>query len=119
MFTEVRIVKDNADAGAPQINLFSRKTSVSECALKYVLADAACSGSRRPVDTSAYRRGGLDMGSTDANGALASAFHPGDAGRRGHGRRPRPLKVVAAQPARDINDFADEVQPRHVSGFER
>ena len=35
--------------------------------------------------------------------------------RRGVRRRPRPLEVVAAEPAGHIDDFADEVQAGHVA----
>src|SRR4030095_808494 len=34
-------------------------------------------------------------------------------------RRPRPLEIVAAEPARPVDDFADEMKPRHVGGTPR
>ncbi len=37
----------------------------------------------------------------------------------GKSRRPRPLKIIAAQPAGHINDFADKMQARDLACFHR
>src|ERR1043165_1647152 len=34
-------------------------------------------------------------------------------------RCPRPLEVIAAEPARDVDDLADEIEPRHRPRFHR